>query len=495
MLTKRVATVLIPRFAIALSCRADPTWLLEAVALVEDDSATAMILEINGKAAKAGVAVGITFAQGEMLCPGLTRVLHDCQYEEESAVKVCELLQQIVPTIKRVGPGCFVTEAEGFEHLYGGESQLAQRLIDAIKTYGLPVQIGVADNQFAARVAAEISRGYACTIVPSGQAQSFLQPLPIKHLPLSDEFRNQLASLGLRTIGQVVQFPANELMERFGREGWLISRLARGEDPDFFVPETPPDDWQEEIYLGFAIYSVGQINNYLRMLLEKLFGKLKVAGKSCAQITVRLRCDDRSRHTLEIAVDKPTLSPDKFLRQLNYQLAKVELPAGVVELGVGPVVTISQAIEQLALPGANCGNGGDSPILMTTQLLHPVLQYAPIPERTYQLLSQRPSVKVASSQTQTFNPPYCQRSLQGLRLIEPAQRVEVSSDRETLRVIKCRGRKQRVTSQCGPWQVSGNWWDKSFERCYYEIEAVGAATYLCYHDQEQGEWYIQGVFD
>jgi len=500
MLSKRVAVVLIPRFTIALLGRENPTWLLEAVALVEDDSETATILEVNGKATKSGVTVGITIAQGEMLCPGLIRVLHDRQREEEATAKICELLRQIASAVKTAGSGCFVAEAEGFEHLYGGESQLAQRLVDVVKTYGLPVQVGIADNQFVAKVAAEISRGYTCTIVPPSQAQSFLQSLSIKHLPLGSEFRNQLVNLGLRTIGQVAQFPANEIVERFGREGWLASRLARGEDPEFFVPETPPDDWQEEIYLGFAIYRAEQISNYVRVLLEKLFGKLKVVGKACAQITIQLRCDDRSRHTLEVAVDKPTLSLDRFLRQLRCKLAEVDLPAGVVELGVGPIVTTSQAIEQLALPGANCCNGGGSSLSTTVapvsgQPLYPILQYAPIPEQTYQLLPQRPSVKVANAQTQTLNTPYCQRSLVGLRLIEPAQELEISDDHETLRVFKWRGRKQRIMSQRGPWQVSGNWWEGAFERRYYEIEIARGVTYLCYCDQEHGGWYVQGVFD
>jgi protein ImuB len=499
MLTKRVAMVLIPRFAIALLCRENPTRLLEAVVLVENDAETAAIIEVNGKAAKAGVAVGMTVAQGEMLCSGLTRVLHDRHHEEETTTKICELLRQIAPTLKKAGSGCFVTEAKGFEHLYGGESPLAQRLINVIKTYGLPVQVGIADNQFVARVAAEISHGYTCTIVPPGQAQSFLQSLSIKHLSLEDEFRDQLANLGLRTIGQVAQFPGNEMVERFGREGWLASRLARGEDPDFFVPETPSDDWREELYLGFAVYRAEQIGNYVRLLLEKLFGKLKVAGKTCAQITVQLRCDDRSRHALEVAVDKPTLSLDRFLRQLCCRLAKVDMPAGVVELGIGPIVTTSQATEQLALPTANCRRGNISSAVTVApascQPLYPVMQYASIPERSYQLLQQRPSAKVAGVQTQALNTPYCQRSLVGLRLIDPAQELEVGDDHETLRTLKWRGRKQRIISQRGPWQVSGNWWEGTFDRRYYEIEITGKVTYLCYRDQEHERWYVQGVFD
>lgn len=496
MLKKRVAVVLIPRFAIAVHCRKNPTLLLEPVALTEDNTDAALILEVNGKANKQGVAVGMTVAQGSMLCPGLIQVLRDTQREEKTTTGIATLLREIAPAIKTFDAGCFVVEAEGFEHLYGGESQLAQRLIEMIKSYGLPVQVGVADNQFVARVAAEISRGYAGTIVPAGQAQMFLQTLSIKHLPLANEFRDQLANLGLRTIGQVAQFPANEMKERFGREGWLASRLARGEDPEFFVPESPPDDWQEKLYLGFAIYTAEQVASYTGILLEKLFGKLKAVAKTCSQITVQLRCDDRSRHTIEIAVDKPTLSSTKFLRQLRCKLGETDLPAGVVELGIGPIVTTAEKTEQLAIPATHGQSGDNSQIIATAvscQPLYPQAQYAPIPERSYQLLPQPPSSKAATATTDALNIPYCQRSLTGFRLIEPVQECDVGVDGEMLRNIKWRGRRQRVKIQHGPWQVSGNWWEGAFERRYYEIEVSSGGSYLCYHEQEH--WYLQGVFD
>ncbi len=497
MLTKRVAAVLIPRFATALFCRENPTWLLESVVLVEDDTDTAAIIEVNGKAAKTGITVGMTAAQGVMLCPGLIRVTHDSKREQQETTKICDLLRRVVPQINAVGSGCFVTESEGFEHLYGGETQLAQRLIEAVKSYGLPVQIGIADNQFAAKVAAEISRGFTCTIVPSGRTHSFIQPLPVKHLPISAEFRDKLFNLGLRTIQQVAQFPANEMVERFAREGWLVSRLARGEDPDFFVPETPPDDWHEEIYLGFAIYRAEPIANYVRLLLEKLFGKLKIAGKACAQITIQLRCDDRSRHLIEIPVEKPTLSIEKFLRQLRCKLAEIDLPAGVIELGVGPIVTTSHAPKQLALPAADRRDSDDISIAATNscQPLYPLLQYSPIPERSYQLLTQRPKARNGISQSQIPAISFCKHSLTGLRLLEPATVIEVNDRDGALRQINWCGQRRKVTSQQGPWEVSGNWWEGAFTRQYYEIETARGEALLCYFDREQQRWYMQGVFD
>jgi hypothetical protein len=148
------------------------------------------------------------------------------------------------------------------------------------------------------------------------------------------------------------------------------------------------------------------------------------------------------------------------------------------------------------LPAADCRVGKKVSTPATSEpLFYPVMQYAPIPERSFRFLSQRPSAKVANAQSQPPDVPYCGRSLVGLRLLESPQRIDVTNDRDTLRMFGWRGRRQRVVSQRGPWQVSGNWWEGAFARRYYEVETGGGETYLCYCEQESQGWFVQGVFD
>ena len=52
-------------------------------------------------------------------------------------------------------------------------------------------------------------------IVPDRAERAFLNELPITYLPVTDDTREKLILLGVRTIGQVARFKGNELIERF----------------------------------------------------------------------------------------------------------------------------------------------------------------------------------------------------------------------------------------------------------------------------------------
>src|SRR5690606_7280635 len=73
---------------------------------------------------------------------------------------------------------------------------------------------------------------------------------------------------------------------------------------------------------------------------------------------VRLQFADRSRQTLELAVDKPTLSLRKLRRQLQYQLEQAHIDDGVVEIAVAPLATTPLRPTQLDLAArSDSGNG------------------------------------------------------------------------------------------------------------------------------------------
>src|SRR5690606_34856386 len=96
----RVVCALIPRFGLALYSKDDPHLLLDAAVLAEDDTDTALVLEVNGKAAKVGVTVGMTAAQAGMLCSGLVVKTKNPAREEQALQELLTRLQAIAPLIE-----------------------------------------------------------------------------------------------------------------------------------------------------------------------------------------------------------------------------------------------------------------------------------------------------------------------------------------------------------------------------------------------------------
>ncbi|MFH2056271.1 MAG: DNA polymerase Y family protein, partial [bacterium] len=279
MTSQRFACLLVSDFPLAVMLRRDPTLLLEPVALAETERENAVILAANGKATRAGLRPGISAAQAHTLCPGLRILVREPEREAKQAAQLLELLQNVTPLVEPEVPGVFLLEASGTERLYGGEQQLAEKLIAAFKGQGYPVQVGIGGGRFVARVAAAVSGRQRYTCVPSAGARVFLAPLPITHLELDPETEQRLLQLGLRTLGQLAAFPANELQARFGEIGLLAAQRSRGFDADYFLPELLSEQLNAAEYFTTPLYRSTTVLTQTQLLLERLFEQLQAQSE------------------------------------------------------------------------------------------------------------------------------------------------------------------------------------------------------------------------
>lgn len=536
----RVLCVLIPRFGLALQSREDPHLLLHPAVLTEDNADTALVLEVNGKAAKSGVATGMTAAQAGTLCTGLIVKSKDSAGEERAMQELLTLLQTIAPLIKVDTPGVFFVAAEGFDTLYGGEQSLAERVIRAIREFGVVVQVGIGDNPFVARLSAELTRPFSLQSIPLGATRNFLDPLKIKHLPVAEETQEQLLALGIRTIGQIAAFPANELVARFGADGALIAHLARGDDPRHFVPLPPEEDLSERLVFDNPYDDSSLLLNLAEQAITPLFARLAQRGLGCCRLAVRLSFANRSQQVLELAVDKPTLSWRKLRRQLLLQLESARFQEAVVEIAVAPLLTAPLSVRQLDLTarvsGATTTPRAFEQRILRASLFRIGVCSAVVPEASYSLTpfnfdfgaAESPSSLLLSgvkgtntpSGPESSAPAFAMSGITGLRTFQPVRRIEVISENDQPRSLIINRQRRRIVRCHGPWQISGQWWRDTFVRDYFEVETEHAEVYLIYRlasphvpdtTVAQGKvggltsgkpskaavaaWYLQGVFD
>jgi hypothetical protein len=103
----------------------------------------------------------------------------------------------------------------------------------------------VADGLFAAVLAARAAAANGTpVIVPPGGTPSFLVPWPVDSLD-RPELADLLVRLGVRTLGGFAALPGPQVLARFGKEGALCQRVARGTEGElpgfrlFFPPVSP----------------------------------------------------------------------------------------------------------------------------------------------------------------------------------------------------------------------------------------------------------------
>ena len=108
----------------------------------------------------------------------------------------------------------------------------------AAEKAGLPARVGVAASKLAARVAAGLPD--TPTVVPDGEEQRFLAPLPLERLAPALEIAATLDRWGLHSIGELAKLPEGEVASRLGESGRALHATARGIDPRPLEPRVPP---------------------------------------------------------------------------------------------------------------------------------------------------------------------------------------------------------------------------------------------------------------
>ena len=187
-------------------------------------------------------------------CPG---ILEEQEHGREARVfgAVVVALEAFAARVDPVRPGVCAVPTRGPSRYFGGDEVLARMAAEAVAgavaaeavagaVAGQSAGVGVADGLFAAVLAARVALGAEPVIVPPGETPSFLGPWPVATLD-RPELADLLVRLGIRTLGGFAALPSPQVLARFGGEGALCQRVARGvegELPGFrlFFPRASP---------------------------------------------------------------------------------------------------------------------------------------------------------------------------------------------------------------------------------------------------------------
>jgi protein ImuB len=226
-----------------------PDWPVVAAGVSLDVAAAVVhanrIVACSPAARAEGVARHQRRREAQARCPELVLVDHDPAVDARVFEPVAAALEALTPRIEIVHPGCCGFPTRGPSRYHGGDEALADkaaRAVDVVLAGRGPVRVGVADGQFAARLAARSSdaaRGPK-VVAPGGSAE-FLASRPVETVDrpgLVDVLRR----LGLRTLGDLAALPAQDVLGRFGHEGAIAHRLAQGLDEHPPAPQPPPPD-------------------------------------------------------------------------------------------------------------------------------------------------------------------------------------------------------------------------------------------------------------
>ncbi len=285
-----------------------PDWPVVAWGIPLDEPAVVVVanrvIACSPAARAEGVSVGLRRRDAQGRCPDVAVLDRDVDRESRLFEPLAIALEALTPHVEIRGPGLLGFPTRGPSRFFGGDEAMADETLAVV----LPVlanrgscRVGVADGAFTARLAARSERAIdGPRIVDPGESAAFLAGLPIAELqsaqtPTADLI-DVLGRLGLSTLGAFAALNPADVVGRFGQEGQIAHRLARGEDehpPDLRRPA--PDlavTWAFEP----AADRIDRCAFAAKALADELHASLSSNGLACVRVGIEAETESGEQH-------------------------------------------------------------------------------------------------------------------------------------------------------------------------------------------------------
>jgi DNA polymerase-4 len=156
----------------------------------------------------------------------------------------------------------------------------------------LTASAGVAPNKFLAKIASDWRKPDGLFVIQPEDLDTFLPPLPIGRIPgVGKVTEKRLATLGIKTVGDLRSLELNILEDHFGRYGQRLYELTRGIDESAVVSDRPTksisaeDTFEKDVPLS-------ETDAIILRLAEKVWVASRKEARIARTVVLKLKTSD-----------------------------------------------------------------------------------------------------------------------------------------------------------------------------------------------------------
>jgi DNA polymerase IV (DinB-like DNA polymerase) len=186
----------------------------------------------NYEARKFDVRSGMPISRAWKMCP--EAVYLPVNYERYVSVsnEIMDLLRKYVEKFEQWGIDEAFLDVSSKVKDYTEAEVLARRIkAEIYEKQKLTCSIGIGPNKLVAKIASDFQKPDGLTIVKEEETEKFLSSLPVRKLLwVGRKTEQKLASMGIKTIGDLARCDPTVLAQAFGVMGTQIYLMAHGID-------------------------------------------------------------------------------------------------------------------------------------------------------------------------------------------------------------------------------------------------------------------------
>jgi len=503
---KRVACVDVPALALQLVLRAHPEWAQDPVVIVTDDRPRAPIVWANRAARAVGIHRGMCFSEAKALSSILHAEVISAHAIDDAVDELFEMLIKLTPHIEPAldQAGLFWIDPSGLSGLFGDLQRWASAIEHALLL-----------ERFVSSVVVGFSRGHVLALARSRKGvlvvadrdaeQRAAARVALSKLEISVMLRDQLALLGIHTVGQMLALPGSQLRLRYGAAAGRLHDFLSGHCYSPLLPRAPaiplvldlqvepPDDDHPRLLFG------------LKSVLHHAVDKLVHEHQAVTALVLELKVERHGAQQERVETAAPTFDVLQLLDLVRLRLSSLTLLGKVEHLRV-TVEHVRVHPRQAALHALSGDETKPRDLEAAARALARLkatfgpdvvacakLREAHLPEAKYTLESVQ-TVRVP--QRVMIDPARAQRAARRVYCAALEHLPEVVRKRAPQDDADCWLNAHGVAKNIvGPDRIAGGWWAQSVERDYYVVETSTGELLWVYHDKLRRRWLLHGVLD
>jgi DNA polymerase IV (archaeal DinB-like DNA polymerase) len=253
----------------------------------------------NYEARKYGVKSGIPIARAWRLCPTAVYLPVNYRLYQKVSARIMAILRGYADKFERWGLDEAFLDVTSRVKNFEEAKKLAQKIKkDVYEKEMLSCSIGVGPNKLVAKIGSDFKKPDGLTVVRAEDAKSFLSPLPVRRLLwVGRKTENRLNMMGIHTIGDLANYDATVLTEKFGAAGTQLYLMAQGIDNSEVQEHWERKSMSREITFEEDTSDYSLILDTLDAISEDLHQELKASNFTFKTITVKVRYKNFETHT------------------------------------------------------------------------------------------------------------------------------------------------------------------------------------------------------
>ncbi len=253
----------------------------------------------NYEARKYGVKSGIPITRAWRLCPNAVYLPVNYSLYQKVSARIMAILQGYADKFERWGLDEAFLDVTSRVKTFAEAEKLAQKIKKEVyEKERLTCSIGVGPNKLVAKIGSDFEKPDGLTVVRGADTKAFLSPLGVRKLLwVGRKTENRLNMMGINTIGDLANYDAPVLAEKFGAGGTQLYLSAQGIDNSEVQEHWERKSMSREITFEEDTSDYALILDTLNDISEDLHQELIASNFTLKTITVKIRYENFETHT------------------------------------------------------------------------------------------------------------------------------------------------------------------------------------------------------